>query len=166
MKSMQITATCLLLTIVSSAMAEDLTNSNTSNTKVTQGLEVTNEKSNSVQVEKDVSVKSETNLSTTVDPKGMSNKVTASKKRTRVDHKNGDYKDSTTVIHADGTVEKDTVERNTSKNLMDNGKTVSTSSSRVVDPKGLGNKESEEIIDKVDTNPDGTQERTVSEKSN
>ena len=103
---------------------------------------------------------------TVVDPKGMLNKTSATSHSERDSSANGDYSDTKTTKHADGTKDVNTKSRETTNHWLNKGKTTTTTVGRSVDPKGLGNKEKSEIEEKVETNSDGSEKTTVTKTEN
>ena len=106
--------------------------------------------------------KSTSEVETVVDPKGLGNKLVA---RSQVETKvkpSGDFSESKTIEHADGTKEHATTAKETSNNWLDKGKTTTTTQTHTVDPKGLGNKHEIEVTETVEFNADGTKKSTVS----
>lgn len=105
-------------------------------------------------------------VKTTVDPRGMMNKTTAKTQVERTVEPDGDYSESKTIKHADGTEEKISEERSTAKHLLNSGKTTTTTQTRSTDPAGLGNKVTVEVEESIERNPDGTVKKTVSKNVN
>ncbi len=164
MKTFNFLLALLLLSPIGNAIAEHDTK--TLNHKVeADGTTVTTEKSHNESFDSDGSRSVEEKERTAVDPKGMLNKKTAETVTEREVGPNGDYTESVTTKHADGTKDKYVAERETSKHILDNGKTTTTTVSRSVDPAGLGNKSESLVKEEIVTNPDGSKKKTFTKKS-
>lgn len=151
-----------LLAVAPLAYADSI---NIRHTKTDQasGASIDTEASTTTKKNWDGSVETINKESTTVDPKGLNNQVNASTQQERVNHANGDFSKKDKIQHADGTYEEASEKRTTSKHILDDGKTTTTTKSKVVDPKGLGNKQQNSTEEKVVENPDGTQSKTITE---
>lgn len=161
-KTLSLSALTLLLTSV--AFAEE---SKVSTTAVdANGVEVDTQKvqSKSKTMMGNTVVKSKESV--TVDPKGMNNKVETSHtvKNTMGDDGSFDKKDS--KMHSDGTSEVVKNTKSVSNHMMDDGKTVTTTNTKTVDPVGLGNKATiqNKVVEKDDGH--GSVTKTVTGKVN
>jgi hypothetical protein len=165
MKPLNILLLALLTTPAAIVYAD-----NSGNTHVTTtdagGTTVTTKTSHSDSVGNKGERKETSNVQTEVDPKGMLNKEMAGTKEERVRKPNGDFSEVKTIKHADGTMEKVSAERNTDKHWTDTGRTTTNTETHVIDPKGLGNKQSRELEEKVVVAPDGSSRKTVTDEVN
>jgi hypothetical protein len=167
MKKLTFAFTCLLLTPFATALAERTTSTHSSTTTTdAHGADVTTEKSRSLETTGDGTVIEDSQVKTTLDPKGLNNKLAADTTHERIDQKNGDYEDTTVTKHADGTYEQETVKKETKNHWLDKGKTSTTTHATTLDPKGLGNKTTTGETATVETNPDGSKSKTVTETLN
>ena len=82
------------------------------------------------------------------------------------DNSNGDYSDSKTTKQANGTIEQESDKKSTKGHWTDKGKAVTTTRTHSMDPKGLGNKQSAEVTEKVDTHPNGDKTTTTTKSIN
>lgn len=165
MKTLSLLTAGLLLLPVGAAIADTGTASKTETTDA-QGTTVTTEQSNVVKKGWTGATKEEAKVTTEVDPKGLGNSVKTEVERERVVKDAGNFKDSLKVEHANGTVEEETVKKKTAGHLLNDGTTTTTTRSKMVDPKGLGNKRTSEVKEKTETNPDGSFKKSVTKKVN
>ncbi len=164
MKSSRIFLTLCLVAPPAVAQAEESKREHTETNAA--GTTVTTETSTDNSVGWGGTKKSTSDVKTVIDPKGLGNKLTS---KSHVESKvqpNGDFNDSTKLVHGDGTKEIATNEKETSKNWMDSGKTTTTTRTHSVDPKGLLNKRETEVKETVVFNADGTQQKTVTKEVN
>ena len=157
----------LLLAPIAAVSAEALNTAHTTtDSKDEKGADVVTDKSTSIEAKSDGSLVHKSDQVITVDPKGLNNKETTTSSIKRVDHKNGDFEDSTTTNKADGTYEEKSVKKQTKKHWFNKGTTDTTTRATTVDPKGLGNKQSVEVTEKNVSNPDGSGSKTVTNQVN
>lgn len=164
MKSLKVLLSTLLIVPALSAAADEVGKSSVTNTGK-DGTSVTTEVTHS-EVAGEDGKRSTSEVSTVVDPRGMMNREVA---KTRVDRevkKNGDFAEKKVIDHANGTREEIAVDKSTAKNWTDKGTTETKTETRVVDPKGLGNKQVTEVQQKLEKNPDGSAKRIVTETVN
>lgn len=162
MKKLTYITMASLLAVTPLAIADSI-NVRHTETDQESGATIDTEASTTTKKNWDGSVETINKEATKVDPKGLNNQVSASTQHERVNHPNGDYSKTDKVKHADGTYEENSEERATSKHILDDGKTTTTTKTKVVDPKGLGNKQQNSTEEKVVENPDGTQSKVVTE---
>jgi len=112
----------------------------------------------------DGTVKVTEEAKTVVDPKGMLNEKSAIVHTEREKKANGDFTNTNTIKKGDGTEIKESIDKSTEGHWTDKGKTTTTTHSKSVDPKGLGNKKIEEVEKKVITNSKGIEEINVTKK--
>ena len=146
-------------------MADNASNSKATNTE-SDGTTVTREVSHTDSVGTDGVSKSSDDATTIVNPSGTMNEKSAKSHNDRTDKPNGDYAETNTIRHANGTEEKESVEKSTAKHWTDKGKTTTTTRSHSVDPKGMYNKTKSETKVQVDTDPNGSEKKTVTKTVN
>lgn len=159
-------ATVLAASVVATAVHAEDSGSSTHTTVDKSGTRVTTETSHSETQGLTGVKKSTSEVSTVVDPKGMMNREKARSQVERSVKPNGDFSEEKTINHANGTLEKVTAEKNTAKHWTDGGKTTTTTETRALDPKGLGNKQVYEAEKKVVEDGAGNVTSTVTEKIN
>jgi len=155
----------LLIVPASMAFAAD---SATTNTTDTDAMGTTTKTSTTRSTSTGASgiVNSNETESTVVDPKGMLNTTSVDSRSARMRKPDGDYSDSKTVKHADGSSESVAVSKNSAKHWTNDGKTTTTSTTRTLDPVGLGNKQTSEVTETVERNPDGSGSRKITSELN
>ena len=163
MKYIQVILLALLTSPIAIAVSEDASNSSVKSTEV-NGTTITTEQAHTNSVNAKGVTKSSENTKTVVNPKGMMNEQVSETHTERRAEPNGDFSNSTTVHHANGTDEKELDSKSTAKHWTNKGKTTTTSSKHIVDPKGLGNKHDHETREVVETNPDGSEKKTNTEE--
>ncbi|MBX7138918.1 MAG: hypothetical protein K1X83_13160 [Oligoflexia bacterium] len=165
MKAIKVTLAVLVALPGGVALAEDKADVHSSVTNP-DGTTVTVDKSHTTSEGWLGGKKYEADEKTVVDPKGLVNKQVASRHYERKAGSDGDVKEKAEYQHPDGTSEELSASKTTSEHLLDSGKTVTKTHARVVDPKGLGNKQEVEVTEKTEINPDGSKRTTVSREVN
>lgn len=102
----------------------------------------------------------ETESKVVTDPKGLNNKTKEITKIKQTIDKDGDTSREVLTVDAAGTKRESDTTVATSDN-WGGGKTVTSTHTEIVDPEGLGNKQTVEVKKEVVTNADGTTESTV-----
>jgi|GEM_PF-4751487 len=150
----------MLIVPASMAFAAD-SGSSSNTTTDSMGTTTKTSTSHNASVGAGGAVKSTETANTVVDPKGMLNTTSVNSRSERRRNPNGDYSDSKTVNHADGSTESVAVSKNTAKHWTNDGKTTTTATTRTLDPVGLGNKQTSEVTETIERNPDGSGSRKV-----
>jgi len=140
------------------AMAEDSQSKTTSTDSA--GTSITTERSQSTETGLGGAVKSKSEVTTVVDPKGLNNKISAETTHSRVNRKDGDFEDTVTINRGDGTAEEQKVVKGTSEHWLDDGKTQTTTRTKVIDPPNLGNKQVTKSTESIELNADGTKKQS------
>ncbi len=148
--------------IASAADSEKMTSTTTD----TSGTTVVSETSYRNTVGARGEKKERSEVSTIVDPKGMMNKESVHESAEKVVEPDGDFSESETIRHADGTLEVNSLEKKTRNHITNAGKTITKTETRSLDPKGLGNKETRTLEEKEVINPDGSSVKTQTEELN
>jgi hypothetical protein len=166
MKSIHVLLSLSLLAPFSMASAETTAKTHTEKTE-TDGTKVTTEYENKTsQGILGGSQKNTEESTVVVDPKGMMNKTTVERKTVRKVEDDGDYRNVDSKTNEAGTYEEVKSKKTTAKHWTDDGKKTTTSYKHTVDPKGLGNKQTVEVVEKNDVSPGEKTERTVTKKVN
>ena len=165
MKTLNLLMSIILVAPVSVAFADNNSDTHTSTTD-SAGSTVTTDTSHTDSVGILGTKKSTEDVKTVVDPPGLLNKETTKKHSERQAMPSGDYVESTTINHANGTEENVKAERNTIKHWTNKGETATTTNTRTVDPKGLGNKQTLKEEEVVQTNPGHPEKRILNSKVN
>jgi hypothetical protein len=165
MKSPHTLLSIFLMVSLSMAQAEESSTRHTEKTTA-NGTLVKTDSSHESAVNSDGVKKSVQDIKTVVDPVGMMNKDSVEKHIEREISPNGDYDNTDTVRHADGSLEEVKSKQITSDHWTDRGKDTITTYKRTVDPKGLGNKTSVEVVEKEDVSPGQTREEITTTKIN
>lgn len=152
MKSLTAFLSLFLIVPLSIAHAEESSTKHTEKTTA-DGTLVKTDTSHETAVSSDGSRNSVQDTKTVVDPKGLMNKDSVEKHSEQETSPNGDYSNSDTVRHADGSLEEVKSKQTTSNHWTDKGKDTTTTYSHTVDPKGLGNKASVEVTEKENVSP-------------
>jgi len=108
---------------------------------------------------------SETKEEVVVDPEGLMNKTKESYERKVEVERDGDVSETVTSKDALGTEHTITRSKDVDSNFA-GGTTATTTTKEVLDPKGLGNKQTAEIEKEVTTHVDGTKVETTLKKVN